>query len=515
MDDAGDLARIFIAAWHDGYRGVVAEEVIDALDSGQWETRFATVLSDPAWTTTVAVERGRPVGFARYGPDVERPGTGHGHIAALYVDPSASGSGVGACLVETAIDNLAAASRGDVSLWVFRDNHRARRLYQRNGFRFDGTTSVNPEWGAAQVRYRRRPANRARQLPPLPDLRWGPIRALDIEALRLPLRETFRSATREVRTLSAWSVRLRSADGFTASATTVATPQITGDTDTAITTACAGPLRDAVLGVGGLHDGLAALAATPIGVPSARAAVDVALHRLGATVAGTTLTSLLGAGNTVARTGVTVSLDAPEIMAAAAADRLAEGFTTLKLKLGDAANDVARVTAVAAVTAERPGTVLRLDANQAWTVAEAIGVLDALAEADIPLELVEQPVGAADLDGMAQVAARSPWPLLADESCFDAADVTRIADAGAASIVNLKVLKAGGLGPARAIVETCRAAGVGLLVGCMLEPLAGVDAAGALAATASVGPMAHDLDAGWWTTPASTRSLLANYHQES
>jgi len=155
--DAADLARILVAAWRHGYRDFLAGDVLDALDLREWTTRLAPLLDDPASTTIVAIDNGRPIGFARYGPDPDRRGPGYGHLAALYVDPAAAGAGAGRRLVESVIDGLAAAGRVDVSLWVFRDNVRARRLYQRNGFHFDGTTVVDPEWGIPQLRYRRPP----------------------------------------------------------------------------------------------------------------------------------------------------------------------------------------------------------------------------------------------------------------------------------------------------------------------------------------------------------------------
>jgi L-alanine-DL-glutamate epimerase-like enolase superfamily enzyme len=127
-------------------------------------------------------------------------------------------------------------------------------------------------------------------------------------------------------------------------------------------------------------------------------------------------------------------------------------------------------------------------------------VLEALHGRGVPLELVEQPVAAHDLSGLAFVRARSPYPVLADESVFTADDVRRVADAEAADMVNLKLLKSGGLHPARDVVAAAAEAGLGLLVGCMLEPEEGVAAAGALASLASDGPLAHDLDAPWWVS---------------
>jgi L-alanine-DL-glutamate epimerase-like enolase superfamily enzyme len=237
------------------------------------------------------------------------------------------------------------------------------------------------------------------------------------------------------------------------------------------------------------------------GAPSARAALDLAVHDLAAQTAGTDLVGLLGNAPTAVHSDLTVSVDTPAAMADQAARAIADGFRTIKLKLADADLDLARVRAVQAVR-EGHDVALRLDANQSWTPEQAVRLLAEIAALGIDLELVEQPVAAADLAGMAFVRHRSPAPILADESAFTAADITRIVEAGAADLVNIKLLKCGGLGPAREAIAVCAEAGIGVLIGCMLEPAEGVAAARVLAATATTGPLAHDLDAGWWVGDA-------------
>ncbi|NUS57838.1 MAG: hypothetical protein HOV66_23735, partial [Streptomycetaceae bacterium] len=273
-----------------------------------------------------------------------------------------------------------------------------------------------------------------------------------------------------------------------------------------------------------LAEAVAAIGAAAAGVPSARAAADLALHHHAAAYAGLGgsgdpgsggaasggaasgypaeagwLPALLGNAAAPVRSDLTVGVDSPAAMAAAAREAVAEGFDTLKLKLAEPEADVQRVSAVhAALCGGDLATVLRVDANQAWSPAEAVRVLDGIAALGIDLELVEQPVRADDIAGLAAVRRASPWPVLADESVFTAEDVRRVADASAADLVNLKLLKCGGLGPARDVVAACAETGLGLVVGCMLEPAEGVAAARHLAAAATEGPMAHDLDAGWW-----------------
>lgn len=369
--------------------------------------------------------------------------------------------------------------------------------------------------------------NRARALPPVPDIPLPEIRSVEIAPLRRPLRMVFRTALREVRELDAIAVRLRT-EALTGLGTTVAIPQITGETAESIRAAIAGPLTAAVLGRHTLAEVLQALPASLAGNPAARAGMDLALHDLAAQLTGTDLPGLLGNPPAPVRTDLTVSVDTPEEMARRATQAIADGFDTIKLKLADPTLDLARVRAVDAVrqraseqaregspkrTQEASpgqrqdsarqdsaggGVRLRLDANQAWTPAQAVEVLDAIHTLGIDIELVEQPVAAADLRGMAFVRQRCPFPILADESAFTADDISRVLDAEAADMVNIKLLKCGGLGPAREAVAVCAQAGIGVLIGCMMEPAEGVAAANALAATGTAGPLAHDLDAGWW-----------------
>jgi L-alanine-DL-glutamate epimerase-like enolase superfamily enzyme/ribosomal protein S18 acetylase RimI-like enzyme len=502
--DAAALAAVFIAAWHAGYRGVVPDSVIDALDTAEWTATLGQRLDASDRYTVVAIdELGTPVGFAGYGDDGEHPGDGY--LASLYVHPRAGGTGIGARLLRHALD---AMSTVDVRLWVFERNAAARRLYERAGFRPDGPRFNDPRWGVPQVRYLRPARNRPRPLPPLPDVTLPEIRSVEVDSLRRPLRTVFRTALREVYALEAIVVRLDTSDG-TGIGMTVAVPQITGETAESIRAAVAGPLTACLTGSHTLSSALDAIASaesidlTVPDHPSARAAVDLAVHDLAARAAGTDLMGLLGNPAVPVRTDLTVSVDEPGAMADRASRAVADGFDTVKLKLDDAARDLARVSAVHDVLAGRTTPEgrrvrIRLDANQAWTADDAVRLLERLHGRNIGVEFVEQPVAAADLDGLAYVRRRSPFPILADESVFTAADIGRVADASAADLVNVKLLKCGGLGPAREAIATCAQAGLGVIIGCMLEPAEGVAAARTLAATATEGPLAHDLDAGWW-----------------
>ncbi len=146
------LAAVLAAAWKDSYRGVVPDAVLQAQTAAGWERELAA--GDARSRTVVAVDESeRIVGFVRSGPDPA--GGPDGYIASLYVDPGAAGAGIGGRLLARALHELAADGHPAVTLWVFRDNLRARELYVRHGFADDGAELVDPRWQAPQLRMRR------------------------------------------------------------------------------------------------------------------------------------------------------------------------------------------------------------------------------------------------------------------------------------------------------------------------------------------------------------------------
>jgi L-alanine-DL-glutamate epimerase-like enolase superfamily enzyme len=168
----------------------------------------------------------------------------------------------------------------------------------------------------------------------------------------------------------------------------------------------------------------------------------------------------------------------------------------LKLKVGtDAETDLSRVRRVR--EAVGPDVRIRLDANQGWTPREAVRVIRGIEDAGLDVELVEQPVAGPDLDGLAWVSDRVGVPILADEAVYGVRDLVEVIRRRAADMVNVKLAKCGGLGPARTLLELAAAHGMGTVVGSMMETQVGIGAAASL--VAAVGTTAtSDLDAAWW-----------------
>jgi L-alanine-DL-glutamate epimerase-like enolase superfamily enzyme len=216
----------------------------------------------------------------------------------------------------------------------------------------------------------------------------------------------------------------------------------------------------------------AAIAGAVAGERAAKAAVDAAVHDLAARALGVPLYRLLGVEPArMPETSYSVGIDEPAKMA----EKVREGdaFAVLKVKLGTE-DDRALFRAVRAATDKR----IRVDANEAWRDPEAALSLVRELAAD-GVELVEQPLPAADLDGARWLAARSPIPIVADEAMSTAEDVPRLA--GAYHGANVKLQKTGGIDEALRTLAALRAHGMKAMIGCMIETSLGIAAAAHIA----------------------------------
>jgi L-alanine-DL-glutamate epimerase-like enolase superfamily enzyme len=327
-----------------------------------------------------------------------------------------------------------------------------------------------------------------------------------IRVLRVPspLVRPFITAVRRTDHLDVVLIEATDAEGRRGYGEAATSWRVTGESPQSVAAAVAGPLAEVVLGRDAGDPGLAADIVRAVwGNAAARSAVECAVADLAAQQRGRSLVADLSrtsavnnsAGTPRIRTDMTLSAGEPTALAAVSEEHVTAGFGCLKIKASAAHDMVAGLRAVRAAVG--PDVTLRIDANQAWDAETAIRVIRAAEDAGLGLELVEQPVAAHDLDALAAVTAAVDTPIMADESVRTAHDVRRVAGRGAADLVNIKLAKTGGLVEALVAAHVAREAGLGVVIGCMMESHVGVSAAAHLAAV--VAPdVVHDLDAAFW-----------------
>jgi L-Ala-D/L-Glu epimerase len=160
-------------------------------------------------------------------------------------------------------------------------------------------------------------------------------------------------------------------------------------------------------------------------------------------------------------TDFTIGIDTTEKMVA---KMKATPWPIYKIKVGTA-DDVERVAALR----QHTDAVFRVDANAGWTLEEAIQKIPLLKE--LGVELVEQPLAKDNWEGMKSLMAVSPLPLIADESCVFAEDVSKCE--GHFHGINIKLTKCSGITPALKMIKEAREKGLSVMVGCMNETTVG------------------------------------------
>lgn len=216
---------------------------------------------------------------------------------------------------------------------------------------------------------------------------------------------------------------------------------------------------------------------------SVRAGIEMALIDAVANSIGVPLWRLFGGFSNVITTDITIPIVSPSEAADLASKYRAQGFKTLKLKVGK--NLAADIEVLQAIRNVHPDCLFILDANEGYNSEEAIQVLEKLHEMEVTPILFEQPVHRDDWKGLGYVShvARTKYgvSVAADESCRSLDNVKKIAKEDLAHVVNIKLAKVGVLG-ALEIIDLARASGLDLMIGGMVETRLAMGFAGNLAA---------------------------------
>ncbi|WP_049980102.1 dipeptide epimerase [Halolamina rubra] len=295
------------------------------------------------------------------------------------------------------------------------------------------------------------------------------------EPLDLELTEPFEISLGVQREAANVLVRVETADGVVGYGEGSPLAPVTGETQAAALATA----RDAATVVEGRQVGdyrrlVDDIRSTFPGAVSANLAVETAILDACCREREIPLSVLFGGTPRPVETDMTIPIGSVEETVRRAEAAVESGFNNLKIKTGtDVEDDIERVVAVREVA---PNTTLKVDANQGWTPKETRSFADAVTAHEVDLKLIEQPVAADDVCGLADVRRHVDIPIAADETVFTPADAVRVVEEGAADVINAKLGKSGPLAVAE-IAAIAQAANLECMIGCMLESSIGTHTA--------------------------------------
>jgi L-alanine-DL-glutamate epimerase-like enolase superfamily enzyme len=207
--------------------------------------------------------------------------------------------------------------------------------------------------------------------------------------------------------------------------------------------------------------------------PSARAMVDMALFDIIAQKAGVPLFSLLGGFRQAIPTSITIGIMPLQETLTRTRNYLKQGFTILKVKGGiNVDEDIEKVNRIRELAGKQ--VQIRFDANQGYNLEDSLKFIAGTRNAGI--ELFEQPTARDDKELLKQVTRRVPVPVMADESLLSLSDVFQLCRNNCTDLINIKLMKTGGILEAMHVNSIARAAGINAMVGCMDESALGIAA---------------------------------------
>jgi len=284
----------------------------------------------------------------------------------------------------------------------------------------------------------------------------------------MPLNEPYTIAYETVTRAENIFMRLRTNTDIVGCGCAAPDEKITGETAAQVLTVLQGTAEPLLVGSDPLRiEKLVKSLRAPLALnPSARAAVDMALYDILGKAAGLPLWRILGGYRESIRTSITIGIQPVGRTVAKAREWIGKGFTSLKIKGGaNLEEDVERVLKVREAVGQQ--IELRFDANQGYSVEQSISFVRATAAAQ--LQLLEQPVCRDQLEALEKVTRRVAIPVMADESLMNLRDAFRLARGEMVDMVNIKLMKVGGICDALHINSVARSAGLESMVGCMDE----------------------------------------------
>jgi L-alanine-DL-glutamate epimerase-like enolase superfamily enzyme len=315
-----------------------------------------------------------------------------------------------------------------------------------------------------------------------------------VEAWRVTMRlaEPYAIAYETVHETTNVFLRVETNQGINGYGCAAPDQQITGETADSVLRAIEDAVKPAISNSDPLRPVMLLERLKPLlnGQSSVLAALDMALFDILGKASNLPLWRLLGGFRDRMKTSVTIGILPSTETVERARDWVSRGFTCLKIKGGiNVESDVERVLKVRETVGK--DIELRFDANQGFSVEDSLSFVEQTRKAR--LELIEQPTSKGQPDLLGRVTSSVHIPVMADESLMTLRDAFRIARRDLADMVNVKLMKVGGISEALQINAVARSAGLEVMVGCMDEAALAI-AAGLHFALARPNVIYADLD---------------------
>lgn len=292
------------------------------------------------------------------------------------------------------------------------------------------------------------------------------ISNISFKRIRIPMKKPFRIFLGSSDVYEGYIVKIETDDGFAGYGEAVPTPYITGDT--------MGSISEELQGISSMLKG-EKLSTEFIdelirrkyrSSKASRAAIDMALWDLNGKMYGVPVYMILGNYREKINTSYTVDLMDPPDAVEMAKSFLQQGVNVFKIKMGSGIEkDIERVKRIRETVGD--DKIIYVDFNQAYSAKNALKIIEKIEKYGI--EFVEQPVPAHSLQELKTVKNMSPIPVMGDESIFSIYDAARVLSIDAVDLINVKLMKAGGITEAIKIIDLAESYGVSVMIGCMVE----------------------------------------------
>ncbi|PGS51613.1 dipeptide epimerase [Bacillus sp. AFS041924] len=324
------------------------------------------------------------------------------------------------------------------------------------------------------------------------------IQSIQVQTEVFPLKKPFKTALRTATEIENVFVYVQLEDGIVGVGAAAPTLAITGESKESIEMILKSVLAPLLVGrdIRNINEISLLIEGSCVANTSAKAAMEIALYDALCQYLNLPLYQYLGGRTNPLKNDMTVSVGTVDEMCRDASQNIKDGFSTLKIKVGkDWEKDVQRIMAIR----EKVGNdvAIRVDANQGWTPRQAVSIIQELEQLNANLELIEQPVQAGNIEGLKFVKQNVKTPIMADESLFSPEDAVRLIKEDAVDLLNIKLMKTGGIRRAMQIADIAERANIPCMIGSMMETSVSVIAAAHIA-TAHPNIQKIDLDAPLW-----------------